>query len=113
MKSWFLSGNGASKATHYLGTMLTYLKSEYLTPLEGPKMYYTDLTMHRVVCIHMHEHKTNYDGTLIPTGRTFCGLMVSQIHSLNIMEELAMQQLVGSLPYKYILFPMQVVMVMR
>ena len=34
-------------------------------------------------------------------------------NSSNIIEDLAMHQLVGLLPYKYILLPMQVVMVMR
>ena len=33
-------------------------------------------------------------------------------NSSNIMEDLAMHQLVGLLPYKYILLPLQVVMMM-
>jgi len=94
-----------SKAAHYLGATW---KSGYLTPLDGPKMYNTDLTMYCVVYMCM-IHETNYAST--STEWTF--LCVDSItNSLNIMEELAVHQLVGTLPYKYILFPMQVVMVM-
>ena len=61
--------------------------------------------------VHMHEHEINYASNLISTWWIF--LCVDGItNSSNIMEDLAMHQLVGLLPCKYILLPMQVVMVM-
>ena len=61
--------------------------------------------------VHMHKHEINYAGTLTSTEWMFlCADGIT--NSSNIMEDLAMHQLVGSLPYKYILLPMQVVMVM-
>ena len=60
--------------------------------------------------VHMHEHEINYAGIFISTGWIF--LCVDGFtNSSNIIEDLAMHQLVGLLPYKYILLPMQVVMV--
>ena len=45
---------------------------------------------------------------LYAQGGFFCVLMISQI----VKKDLAMHQLVGLLPYKYILLPLQVVMMM-
>ena len=98
------------KVTHDLGAMLTYLGTRIFDTFG-----WSQDVLHKfdyVLCsVHMHKQGINYAGTFISTGWIF--LYVDGItNSSNIMEDLAMHQLVGLLPYKYILLPMQIVMVM-
>ena len=68
-----ISENDISKTTHDLRAMLTYLEIKIFENFGYPKMYYTDLAiLFQVLCtIHVHEHETNYTGTLTSTGWIF------------------------------------------
>ena len=58
MKSVFLSGNGVSKATHYLETMLTYHEIRISDTVGWPQDVLQRFD-HALCSVHAHEHETN------------------------------------------------------